>query len=146
MDTHPKLKIDNHFVPCEVSDQDEYFQNGFFEFNITRMIKHIQEHQEDYSPCQVSVGEYPPCFSSINEGHVDSVDVTSPVILAEIAPGRYNLIDGHHRMEKARRLGLGANPAYILGPLQHTRFLTSQKAYEAYVGYWNDKLKELAVK
>lgn len=145
MDKYSKIKIDNDFTPCEVKDGDEYFPNGIFEFNVTEMIKYIREHQEEFPLSEVSISEYPPCFSSINEGHVDSVDITSPVILAEIDPGRYNLIDGYHRMEKARRLGLSAIPAYKLGPLQHTRFLTSQKAYVAYVGYWNDKLKELAV-
>ena len=45
-------------------------------------------------------------FSSINESHMDSVVISQPVILAEISPGRFNLIDGNHRMEKARRLGV----------------------------------------
>lgn len=40
-----------------------------------------------------------------------SVDVTKPVIMAEIAPGHYNLIDGRHRVEKARRLGMKKVPA-----------------------------------
>jgi len=32
--------------------------------------------------------------------------------LAEIAPGRYNLIDGNHRMAKARRDGAPAELLY----------------------------------
>jgi len=32
----------------------------------------------------------------LNELAVIEADLTRPVILAEIAPGRYNLIDGHH--------------------------------------------------
>ncbi len=34
-------------------------------------------------------------FSPINESHVDSVEISKPVILAEIFPGQYNLIDGN---------------------------------------------------
>jgi ParB-like chromosome segregation protein Spo0J len=37
---------------------------------------------------------------------MDSVEILRPVVLAEISPGQYNLIDGRHRMEKARRMGI----------------------------------------
>ena len=72
-----------------------------------------------------------------------SVEISKPVILAEISPGRYNLIDGNHRMEKARRMGINSIQAYKLNVEQHMRFLTSRKAYVAYIGYWNNKLKEM---
>ena len=74
---------------------------------------------------------------------MDSVEISKPVILAEIAPERYNLIDGNHRMEKARRMGIKSIPAYKLNVEQHIRFLTSKKAYLAYIEYWNSKLKEI---
>ena len=74
---------------------------------------------------------------------MDSVELGRPVILAEITPGRYNLIDGNHRMEKAHRLGIKSIPGYRLNVDQHVRFLTSEKAYVAYVEYWNSKLKEM---
>ena len=72
---------------------------------------------------------------------MDSVEISRPVILAEISPGRYNLIDGNHRMEKARRMGMESLPAYKLNAEQHIRFLISRKAYVAYVEYWNGKLE-----
>jgi len=87
------------------------------------------------------VGDFFKEFSRINESHMDSVVMKDPVILAEIAPGRYNLIDGNHRMEKARRLGIKKMPAYKLKAEQHIRFLTDKKAYEAFVEYWNRKLE-----
>jgi len=61
---------------------------------------------------EVAVEDFYKDFSSINESHVDSVDISLPVLLAEISPGRYNLIDGNHRMEKARRMGINCMPAY----------------------------------
>ena len=63
--------------------------------------------------------------------------------MAEISPGRYNLIDGNHRMEKARRTGVVSMLAYKLNAEQHIRFLISREAYVAYVGYWNGKLEQL---
>jgi hypothetical protein len=137
-----KLKVDTHFTPCPVHDDDELFPNGIFEFNITKLLEDIQNNPDSYIIEETAVSAYYKEFSSINENHLDSADISIPVILAEIAPGRYNLIDGHHRMEKARRLGRTSVPAYRLGVEQHIRFLTSKKDYEIYIGYWNDKISE----
>ena len=138
------MKIDGDFTPCPVCAGDELFPNGIFEFNITKIIEYIQRNPESVPLEQIAVKDFPAAFSSINEPHVDSVEVSKPVILAEISPERYNLIDGHHRMEKARRMGIESIRAYKLDAHQHIRFLTSEKAYVAYVEYWNSKLKGMA--
>ncbi len=138
-----KLKIDKKFTPYPVEEDDELYRNGFFVFNITRIIEYIQKSSNDIPLEEVAVDDFYEGFSKINEEHVETVDVTKPVILAEIAPGRYNLIDGNHRMERARRLGIKMVPAYRLNVEQHIGFLDSRKAYEAYVEYWNNKLEEL---
>ena len=56
------------------------------------MIEHITENPNEFEPVAVDVGDFSEAFSSIKESHVDSVDISRPVILAEIAPGHYNLI------------------------------------------------------
>lgn len=134
------LKIDNSFTPCPVGLEDELFPNGIFVFNITKMTEYIQENANRVALEEVSVSDFPNGFSSVNESYVDSADVSRPVVLAEISPGRHNLIDGHHRIEKARRMGIDSVPAYKLSVEQHVRFLISREAYVAYVGYWNSKL------
>ena len=106
------------------------------------MLEYIHANPDSFALEEVAVGNFARGFSSINESHVDSVDISQPVILAEISPGQYNLIDGNHRMEKARRLKMKSISAYRLKPEQHMRFLTSKKAYLAYIEYWNSKLKE----
>jgi ParB/Sulfiredoxin domain len=136
-----KLKADGNFIPCPVHDGDELFPNGIFEFNITKMLEYIQQNPDDITLEKVAVSDLPERLSSITESHTDSVEISRPVILAEISPGRYNLIDGNHRLEKARRTGTKSLQAYKLNSRQHIRFLTSQKAYAAYVEYWNSKLK-----
>jgi hypothetical protein len=137
------LKIDNDFTPCPFAAGDELFPNGIFVFNITKIIEYIQRDLDRVALEEVPVSDFSQDFSSINESHVESVEISQPVILAEISPGRYNLIDGHHRMEKARRMGRNSVRAYKLNVHQHMRFLISEKGYVAYVGYWNSKLKEL---
>ncbi|MBS3908125.1 MAG: ParB N-terminal domain-containing protein [Actinobacteria bacterium] len=135
------LKVDNNFTPCPVDTGDELFPNGIFEFNITKMRQYIQKHPNDITLEESAVSDFFEGFSSINESHMDSVEISRPVIMAEISPGQYNLIDGNHRMEKARRMGIKSMLAYRLNVEQHMRFLTSKKAYTTYIEYWNSKLK-----
>lgn len=137
------LKIDDNFTPCPVGAGDELYPNGIFVFNITKIIEYIQKNPDCISLEEVAVSDFPKAFSSINESHMGPVEISRPVILAEISPGRYNLIDGHHRLEKARRMGMSSIRAYKLKAEQHIRFLISEKAFVAYVGYWNSKLKEM---
>ena len=139
---HP-LKMNDNFTPCPVAAGDELYPNGIFVFNITKINECIQENADHVALEEVAVSDFPKELSSISESYVDSVDISKPVVLAEISPGRYTLIDGHHRMEKARRMGIDSVQAYKLGVEQHMRFLISKEAYVAYVGYWNSKLKEM---
>ncbi len=136
------LKIDDDFTPCPVAEGDELFPNGIFVFNITNLIEYLEKYPDGILLEEVAVSDFFKGFSSINELHMDSVEISKPVILAEISPGRYNLIDGNHRMEKAHRLGIYSIRAYKLNVSQHIRFLTTKKAYIAYVEYWNSKVKE----
>ena len=136
-----KLIADDSFTPCPVNDDDELYPNGIFVFNITKLLGFIEKHPNEIDLVKVEVADFPRSFSSFDESHVDSVEVSRPVILAEIAPGRYNLIDGNHRMEKARKMGTKSIFAYKLNVKQHLKFLTAKNAYLAYIEYWNGKVK-----
>lgn len=116
------------------------YPNGIFVFNITKMAEFIQN--QDFTCEEVLVRDFSVGSSKFNEGHLPSVDVTRSVIVAEISLGRFNVIDGNHRMEKARRMGIVEMPAYKLSPEQHLQFLTIEKGYKSYIEYWNGKLKE----
>ena len=98
------LTIDKNFIPASMDEEDELYPNGIFVFNITKMMKHIRDHQAEFLVENMKVKQIRDGFSNLNEDHIDSVDVTSPIILAEISPGRYNVIDGNHRLEKAFRM------------------------------------------
>jgi hypothetical protein len=100
-----RFKINKDFKPCPADDGDEFFANGIFTFNISEMIAHIQNNPDVFTPETIVVKEIYSTSSHINEDHLDSVDVSKPVVLAEIAPDLYNLIDGHHGAEKAVRVG-----------------------------------------
>jgi len=137
------LKIDENYEPAITEESEEYFSNGFFVFNITKMLKFIGDNKDKIELENISVEEYRRGTAVLNEDHVDKADINQPVILAEISPGRHNVIDGNHRIEKAYRLGTKTIPAYVLTAKQHLPFLTTVEAYRAYVKYWNNKLNEI---
>jgi hypothetical protein len=134
-----KLKIKN-FKSCPIDEGDEMFPNGIFVFNITKIAEYIQN--SNITCEEVLVKDFSRGSSKFKEDHLATVDTTKPVIVAEISPDRYNVIDGNHRMEKARRLGIEKVMAYKLSPEHHLQFLTTDKGYLAYVEYWNSKLKD----
>lgn len=135
-----KLKINSHFTPCPIGHGDELYPNGIFVFNITKMAEFIQN--SNFTCEDVLVRDFSSGSSKFNEAYLATVDVSKPVILAEISPGRFNVIDGNHRIEKAIRSGVDKIPAYKLSPEHHLQFLTTERAYLAFIEYWNSKLKD----
>ncbi len=135
-----KLKFDKNFAPCGVENEDEIYRNGIFHFNISKLVSQLNSRLSDVALSEMNVSDFHSAFSRINEDHIDTVDVKKPVILAEIAPSKYNLIDGNHRVEKARRVGIRTLPCYKLAVVQHLPFLIDKNAYESYVEYWNSKI------
>lgn len=138
-----RLCLDRCFRPCEALDGEEIYPNGIFEFNITRLLAYIESAGRFHAEI-VTVDDIAHAGNStrLNEPAILAADLTRPVILAEIAPARFNLIDGHHRVEKARREGVLSIPAYRIRCPEHVGFLTSTRAYETYVEYWNSKVEE----
>ncbi|MDE3110061.1 MAG: hypothetical protein KGL02_08980 [Acidobacteriota bacterium] len=136
-----KLTVDPCFQPCPIEDGDECYPNGMFEFNITRLLAFIDAHADRFPIVQVALAE----LSVIGDSKLDpetmrTADLSRPIVLAEIAPNRYNVIDGHHRIGRARRDGVRSLSGRKIRCPEHLAFLTSALAYQRYVAYWNSKL------
>lgn len=127
-----------------VDAEDELFPNGFFEFNITKLIAHIKVNPDNFPIEEVALDTFWESSINLDETAVLAANLSVPVILAEISPGRFNVVDGNHRVAKARRGGVKRLPAYKVRPDQHHRFLISVDAYEKYVEYWNEKVAEMS--
>jgi hypothetical protein len=139
-----KLKLAKSFVPCRIDAGDEVFRNGIFEFNITRLSAFVEVQPERFAIESVTVASIPGYgHSHLDRATVAAADLSRPVLFAEIAPGRFNLIDGNHRMGRARRDGVPTVMARKVSCPHHVAFLTSMRAYEAYVEYWNGKVKDM---
>jgi hypothetical protein len=136
-----ELQLDKTFQPCAAEPGDELFANGIFEFNITRLSAFVEAHIERFPIEHVEIGGIPNYGSeNLQEEAICAADLIRPILLAEISPGLFNLIDGHHRVAKARREGRRTLPAHRVVCPHHVPFLTSTRAYERYVEYWNEKL------
>ena len=140
---YSRLELDGTFRPCTPDTDDELFPNGIFEFNVSRLLAFVRT-QADRFPIErlelADIADYGA--ADLDQAVIDAADLSSPIVLAEIAPGRFNVIDGHHRIAKARRNGVDALAGYRVRCPEHIRFLTSTTAYQRYVEYWNSKVDE----
>lgn len=137
-----KIKLNKKFVPISCDEDDELFPNGIFEFNITKLIKFIGINQDEFQAHAVETRSL-SIFNAdrLDEETILNADLSNPIMLAEISPNAFNVIDGHHRVQSARHREIDTVLAYKIYAEQHINFLTSIKAYESYVDYWNEKLK-----
>lgn len=137
-----RLKLDSTFKPCPPAEEEEVFANGVIRWNISKMQEFIDAHPQEIEYKQMDMQLLTEEYTNINLDHVPTVDIKKPIILVEFNPMiQDHLIDGRHRVTRARELGVTTLPAYKLKLKQHIPFLTSQTGYEAYVRYWNEKVK-----
>lgn len=131
-----------NFKPLASEEGDEFYPNGIFVFNISKLIQYIYLNPDRFKAETVAVKTLNSFKSSnLDESTVKSADISSLLIMVEISPDQFNLIDGHHRLERARREGKELISVYKIPAEHHVCFLNSSEAYQAYVEYWNDKLK-----
>lgn len=71
--------------------------------------------------------------ASLDLSHVETVNLSIPIIQAEINPATFIIIDGHHRIAKARKNSVPQVNCYKLAIDQHIPFFTSVKSYTAFV-------------
>ena len=135
--THPRfIKLNPNFIPCTLEKGNEYFKNGIFVFNITKLIEHIDANKDKFTITDIDVDYYCRLQAdyNLNQDYVKQADITRPLILAEISPDKYDidllnyywrgysLIDGHHRIAKAHELGIKNLKAYIIPMEEHINF------------------------
>ncbi len=137
------MKVMKSFKPLPFEDGDEFYPNGVFVFNISKLIQYIDNNQEVFQVEQVTVKALQLFrLPNLNEATVKAADLSVPIIMAEISPDQFKVIDEHHRLEKANREGVELVLAYKVPAEHHICFLNSVDGYLAYVEYWNNKLKE----
>jgi len=137
------LKLNKDFIPCDACENEEIYPNGIFHFNISRILEHIISGQlivEQEDICVPNWYKSHYTGKDFNEEHLKTVNLDKPVIQAEISPGNYNIIDGNHRLEKAHREKVETVKSYKLKAEQLIPYFITVRGFEAFVGYWNNKL------
>ncbi|QOY37173.1 hypothetical protein AWH56_005915 [Anaerobacillus isosaccharinicus] len=137
-----KIKLNPHFTPYPIQEGDEIYPNGIFHFNISRILIEIENGSLVVEQERIDVKEWFRTHyrGRVNEDHLPTVDISKPVIQAEIRSNMFEVIDGNHRMEKAYREGVPFIDSYKLYGEQLLPFFIDVRGYNAFVEYWNSKL------
>ncbi|MEH7886352.1 hypothetical protein V7654_18790 [Bacillus sp. JJ1609] len=111
-------------------------------FNISKILADISSDKLVAERVEVNVMDW---FKSnfrkkVNEEHIPNVQLGKPIVMAEIRPGMYSVIDGNHRMERAYRDGVEIVEAFRLKGEQLLPYFSDSRGYETFVEYWNSKL------
>lgn len=141
-----QMKENPDFIPCTAVEGDEMLGGFPFNWHITRATEWIKENLDQVELSIVQIGPTGPGADSprLNDEFLPKADLTRPIIMVCMRPEFFRLIDGNHRVAKARRLGVNELPAYYLTQEQHRQFFTSDDMDKRYVDYWNGKLKDFS--
>lgn len=136
-------------------DRTEWFSNGIYNYNVSRMISDLAKYELDPNGSYRMFNEALKLeiqvqkaidrignLGNLHDEHVEAADLNRPIIFAEVAPDVYNLIDGHHRLAKAKHTGIETLQAYFIPAFIAVMFLGSEEEYCDYVKYWNSKVEE----
>ena len=137
------MKLNKKFEPSSIPAEEIY--GGFLRFNISAIISDIAIKKLLVQKKRIYLKkwfkEHSADFSVINEKHLRTVDLTVPVIQAEIRIQKYEIIDGNHRMKKALDDGRTYINSYQVSGEQLANYLLNKEQYESYVRYWNEKVE-----
>ena len=142
-----KLKLQKNYTPkVQNSDEIEIYPNGVFNFFISKIIEDIDGGILQPKKVRINIEKWLQthyqCKDNINENHLLAVNTRKPIIQAEIKPNHFEIIDGNHRFEKALRDGKKSINSYKLFVKDLLPYFYNNQGYEAFVRYWNSKLKE----
>ena len=139
-----KLKLNKKFEPASTTAEEVY--GGFLQFNISAIIDDIASKKLTVEKKRIYIKswfkEHSIEHGVINKEHLLSVNLTTPIIQAEIRIEKYEIIDGNHRMQKAFEDGRTYINSYKISGEQLANYLISKEQYESYVRYWNEKLND----
>lgn len=142
------------YYDFHTEDRTEWFPVGIFSFNVSRLISDLEQFEKDPESFRsfrasvikrdVGVDEAISAnfgLKDLEESHVEQADLARPLIYVELSPDNYNLIDGNHRLAKAKKTGVDKLPAYFIPAHEAALYLSSEAEYCEYVRYWNGKVE-----
>ncbi|WKY43066.1 hypothetical protein Q5O14_10355 [Eubacteriaceae bacterium ES2] len=98
--THHPRKLDQNTkrqaLDLTIGCEYEYFLNGVFKFNISKLNEYITMYPGEFELVQIAVADYSQLILNIdlNPEYVESADLARPILFAEIAPDRVHYVLG----------------------------------------------------
>ena len=146
---HPRtLKLIKNYAPkVQESEEIEIYPNGIFKFFISKILEDIKNG--DFKPKMERINiekwrkSHVKNTDFLDENHLKIANTRKPIIQAEIRIGKFEIIDGNHRFEKAFRDGKKTINSYKIYGEELVPYFYNQKGYECFVNYWNSKLEDL---
>lgn len=146
---HPRrLKLIKNYAPkVQESEEIEIYPNGIFKFFISKILEDIKNG--DFKPKmeRINIEKWRKLHLKntdfLDENHLKIANTRKPIIQAEIRIGKFEIIDGNHRFEKAFRDGKKTINSYKIYGEELVPYFYNQKGYECFVNYWNSKLEDL---
>ena len=142
------------YYDFNTEDRAEWFPVGVFSYNVSRIISDLEQFEKDPDAVRsfkasvikrdINVAEairYNFGLGNLEKSHILQADIERPLIYVELAPDSYNLIDGNHRLAKAKQLGVEVLSAFFIQSHEAIRYLSSEAEYCDYVDYWNGKVE-----
>ena len=84
----------------------------------------LLEDAEQFEQVEVSVDELVAQNRFCgNREYAMTTDLSQPLVLVQLCAGKDKLIDGNHRLYKAKLLGVKTLSAYYLTPEQHQKYI-----------------------
>ena len=129
------------FYAFDPKNRKEWFRSGFFEYDVTRLLAAEQTGRLSPYLHNVSVTECISFFGKpfLPATHIEEADLSRPLLMAELSPFSYILVDGYHRLAKAAAHQIETLPAYCLPAKFAAEFLCKEKQYLEFTSYWNGK-------
>jgi len=128
-----------------MSDEIEIYPNGIFQFLISNILEDIDKGTFAPKMERINIDKWKKMHitsSRLDEEHLQGVDTKKPIIQAEIRIGKFEIIDGNHRFEKASRDGKKTINSYKIYGEELVPYFYTKLGYECFVKYWNSKLEE----
>ena len=146
---HPRtLKLRKNYIPkVQKSEEIEIYLNGIFKFFISKILEDI--NSGDFKPKmeRINIEKWKKSHlhntDSLDENYLKIANTRRSIIQAEIRIGKFEIIDGNHRFEKAFRDGKKTINSYKIYAEELIPYFYDQKGHECFVNYWNSKLEDL---
>ena len=103
MNSTRKIKFTKNYKPAVSNPDDEIYPNGIFKFNISKILMDIKTGKIEVKSGSLNPKEWYKSHIQgvINKEHIPNVNTAKPILLGEIRPDYWTVIDGNHRLYKA---------------------------------------------